>query len=72
MDPRPVARFSGLGGQNIFLGENDFWFCCMFTTNFSVSTKFEENAPRWLRAGSRYEKVEDHWSIGLIFRIRTD
>jgi len=44
----------------------------MFTTNFSVSTKFEENAPRWLRAGSRYEKVEDHWSIGLIFRIRTD
>jgi len=45
----------------------------MFKTNFSVTTKFGGKCSPVITGLSRgAKKVEDHWSIGLISRIRTD
>jgi len=44
----------------------------MFETNFSVTTKFWAMPPVVTGLGRGTKKVEDHWSIGLMSRVRTD
>jgi len=55
---RPVARFSFLGGQKIFLRGKDFCFYYMFKTNFSGHNKiWGEMFPGGYGHGSHYNKV---------------
>jgi len=45
----------------------------MFTTTFSGHNKIlGAMLTGGYGPGSRYEKVEDHWSTGLISRVHTD
>jgi len=50
----------------------DFCFHYMFETNFSVTTKFGVTPPVATDLGRGTKKVENHWSMGLISRVRTD
>jgi len=44
----------------------------MFKTNFSVTAKFGRQCPPVVTGlGRGTKKVEDHWSIALISRVRT-
>jgi len=59
------------GRQNIFLEGKDF--CHMFKTIFPGRNKiWGAMAMVTTGLGGGTKKVENHWSIGLIFRISTD
>jgi len=72
LQSRPVARFSGLGGNKVFGRGQGFCFYYMFKKIFLSTTKFGGQYPLVARGRGRgTKKVENHWSIGLISRIRT-
>ena len=63
-----VSRF---GAKNTVLGGKIFVFIICLKQIF-LSIKFGKQCPGDFGPGSRYKKVENHWSIEIISRIHTD
>ena len=70
---RPVARFAGLGGEQTksLEGQDCCFFICLKQI-FLSKQNLGGNAPVVTSLDRGTKKVEDHWTIGLICRVRTD